>query len=61
MTLNLLDPFLASRVDLVSRNDVYGGGGYTYGGLYKYHDMLRFDGYQFLTRLQQSLIIWTLC
>jgi hypothetical protein len=47
MIPNLLDPFLASRVDLVSRNDRYGGEGYTYGGLYKYHDMLRVDGFMF--------------
>jgi hypothetical protein len=34
MILNLLDPFLASRLDLVSRNDGYSGEGYTYGRLY---------------------------
>jgi hypothetical protein len=47
MILNLLDPFLASRLDLVSRNDGCDGGGYTYGRLYKYHDMSRFDGFMF--------------
>jgi hypothetical protein len=43
MIQNLLDPFLASRVDLVSRNDVYGGEGYTYRRLYNittYYDLM---------------------
>jgi hypothetical protein len=34
MILNLLDPFLASRVDLVSINDGCDGEDYTYGDLY---------------------------
>jgi hypothetical protein len=43
MTLNLLDPFLASRLDLDSRNDGYGGENNTYGRLYNIttcHDLM---------------------
>ena len=43
MILNLLDPFLASRLDLASRNDGLGGEGYIYGGLYNIttcHDLM---------------------
>jgi hypothetical protein len=43
MILNLLDPFLASRLDLDSRNDAYGGEGFTYGRLYNIttcHDLM---------------------
>jgi hypothetical protein len=43
MITNLLDPFPASWVDLVSRNDGCDGGGYIYGGLYNIttcHDLM---------------------
>jgi len=45
---SLLDPFLASRLDLDSRNnDGYGGKGYTYGRLYNIttcHDLMASSG-----------------